>query len=371
MNRCCCRRGGRYTGTFYAYAADALAEAAQHSAAVLILSGGYGVLEVTAQIGWYERRLHPADWPTGLLGRLIADHARRREMRRIVAFMARESPYAHVLPATDWAHLGIEQVVLVTADSAGRGTQVSVPRDLGLGFASWYQGRLGSAPDTLRTESLVAGAPSDAAPAPVFGRADAAAAPLDVSGRADAEHALVHLADRTRAVPAQALNPREPMLQHPGLYSWWADEEVLDLLRRCLGEDIGPLIYAGQVGATARPLVVVRATTLQSRIIGEHLRGQTRGWAFALSLAATLREPLGLRFTAPRKIDTPGRHALSLWMRIHLAVATYPVPSPAHIAQMEENVLHVLDPPLNLRGRATTPVRARLSVLRRATGAAA
>jgi hypothetical protein len=193
----------------------------------------------------------------------------------------------------------------------------------------------------------------------------------DNAAKADVQQAVDHLTDRSHAVPPGALDPRDPALRYPGLYAWWADEEALHLLRDSLGGDIAPLIYAGQAGATTSRQAITRAATLKSRILGQHLRAQTRGSTFALTLAAALREPLGLAFAAPRKIDPPSRHTLALWMRTHLAVAVYPVPDPTHLVRLEEGVLDVLDPPLNLDGRGSTAVRSRLSALRRAAGVTA
>ena len=42
-----------------------------------------------------------------------------------------------------------------------------------------------------------------------------------------------------------------------------------------------------------------------------------------------------------------------------------PVPDPDRLAEAETAVLDLLDPPLNLRGRPPTPIRARLAELRR------
>ncbi len=354
----------RYTGTFYTHAFEALTEATRQHAPVLILSGGYGVLEATEPIGWYERRLRLGDWPPRLLGREIAHYAEQRGLHSLVAFAGGASAYAHVIRSTDWPSLGLPHVVLVTAESAG-GAQVSVPRDLSLGFSSWCRHQVDAAPLTLRAESLVSGNPSPRA-SPSAVKPTPAGTGHD--GTADTKKAVAHLADRAHAIPAHALDPREPALQHPGLYAWWADEEALHLLRHSLGQGIGPLIYAGQAGATTRRRAITRAATLKSRIVGQHLRAQTRGSTFALTLAAALREPLGLTFADPRKIDTPSRRVLAQWMRAHLGVATYPVPDPTHLARLEDDVLHALDPPLNLEGRAPTPVRTRLSALRRVAG---
>lgn len=48
---------------------------------------------------------------------------------------------------------------------------------------------------------------------------------------------------------------------------------------------------------------------------------------------------------------------LTAWMHVHLRVLTIPVDDPDSLDDLETEVLHALDPPLNLAKLATTPVR--------------
>jgi hypothetical protein len=175
-----------------------------------------------------------------------------------------------------------------------------------------------------------------------------------------------YLADAANAVRVPEVDRTSPRLTVPGLYSWWADDEARTILGTALDTDLPPLIYAGQAGATTSKQAITRSSTLRSRIVGQHLRANTRGSTFSLTLAACLHAPLGLTFTAPRQADAESQIRLATWMATHLSVATYPVPDPTHLAALEEDVLAILDPPLNLMGMAPTLVRSRLSTLRAA-----
>jgi hypothetical protein len=343
-----------------------LAVAVSSDAPIVILSGGYGVLQLTEPIGWYERRLQLVDWPSGLLGREIAAYAHHNERRSVVAFAASGSPYARVLRESPWGSLNLDRVLLVTVDAPGGGAQFAVPRDLGLGFSAWYRGIPSAAPDSLRVEDIyrrAAAGYSGTAPG-----LDAATDPPAAESETDVHRAVAYLRDRFNAVPAEAIDASDPVLNKPGLYAWWVDEAGLRVLRQALGEDIGSLIYAGQAGATTRRRAITSGSTLRSRVIGQHLGCQTRGSTFALTLASALSQALDIEFEAPQRIDAMSRHTLQRWMREHLSVAMFPVPDPTHLAHLESAVLGILDPPLNLDGRTITPVRARLSRLRRAPG---
>jgi len=64
-------------------------------------------------------------------------------------------------------------------------------------------------------------------------------------------------------------------------------------------------------------------------------------------------------------ITPASEQALSEWMREHLCVAVHPYDDRDTLAELEHAVLERLDPPLNLRHMQATPVRRRLSELRR------
>jgi hypothetical protein len=169
---------------------------------------------------------------------------------------------------------------------------------------------------------------------------------------------------RVLSDPLRALSPQELRagghhgLLVPGLYSWWADDQGAADLSRGLGLPVpGGLIYAGQAGATRWPSGQRSQGTLWGRITGMHLGGAAEFSTFRRTLAAILRPVLGL--------DTEDDPKLSAWISTHLGVNAVPVPDPDRLAEVETAVLDLLDPPLNLRGRPPTAIRARLAELRR------
>jgi hypothetical protein len=177
---------------------------------------------------------------------------------------------------------------------------------------------------------------------------------------------VARLADRTNAEPSRNF-PSDPVAAGvPGLYSWWADDAGLDLLSAAFGVRLPPLIYAGQAGATSTRSGTERTATLRSRIVSNHLNGNVGSSTFRKTLTAVLFEPLALRLERPGRLDPPSNQAVSQWMRAHLPIVIAPHPDRATLAAVEHGVLAVLDPPLNLMGMKPSPIRQRLSQLRRA-----
>jgi hypothetical protein len=136
------------------------------------------------------------------------------------------------------------------------------------------------------------------------------------------------------------------------------------VIGRALGVDVPELIYAGEAGATRWPSGSRSSATLTSRIDTNHLSGNVSSSTFRLTLAAILIEELGLEVAKPEQLSSRNDHTLSAWIRRHLNVAIAPYPDRDHLAEVEERVLDHLDPILNLKGRASTPARRRLTELR-------
>ena len=179
----------------------------------------------------------------------------------------------------------------------------------------------------------------------------AAAAPE----RGDPVAGLVRLlSEAARALSPKELIARGPDgLQVPGLYSWWVDGKGAADLSRGLGLPVAAgLIYAGQAGATRWPSGKQSASTLWTRITGMHLGGAAEFSTFRRTLAAILRPVLGMTGE-----DDP---QLSAWMKAHLRIIAVPAPDASRLGQAEAVVLDALDPPLNLQGRSSSPVRSRL-----------
>jgi hypothetical protein len=167
------------------------------------------------------------------------------------------------------------------------------------------------------------------------------------------------LADPTDAVsPGAFVTGGSEGLKMPGLYSWWVDEEGAADLSVGLGSPVrAGLIYAGLAGATRWPSGRRSTNTLWSRISGMHLGGRHEFSTFRRTLGAVLSHATG-----SSEIDEV---ALSEWMSKHLAVVTAPYPNADDLGRLEAQVLNALDPPLNIRGRPASPIRMRLTELRR------
>jgi hypothetical protein len=183
-------------------------------------------------------------------------------------------------------------------------------------------------------------------------------APQAAATRENPAHWAARLSEESRAVPPSQLEPMRQQLQQPGLYTWWVDAEGAQDLSRGLGDRIAEgLIYAGQAGATRWPSGRSSSNTLWSRLVGMHLGKKAEFSTFRKTLAAILRVPFG--WSGVNEV------ALTCWMHEHLRVLPLPHPDGDSLRDLEEKVLSILDPPLNLQGMTATDVRRRLSDLRR------
>lgn len=150
-------------------------------------------------------------------------------------------------------------------------------------------------------------------------------------------------------------------LRSPGLYSWWVDDEGAADLSRGLDQPVTPgLIYAGLAGATRSRSGRRSKNTLWGRIKSMHLGGRHEFSTFRLSLGSILAEARG-------EVDID-EGALTEWMHEHLRLVAVPVVDADTLGDVETAVLTELDPPLNLDKVKRTPLRVRLSALRKAHG---
>lgn len=178
------------------------------------------------------------------------------------------------------------------------------------------------------------------------------------------------LATRLRD-PSRALSVRDFPAGHlevgtAGLYAWWVDDAGAAALTTTFETPIAGLIYAGQAGASSSRAGVERSATLTSRIKGNHLGGNIGSSTFRKTLTASLALPLGLTLAGPGRLDRESNEVVSSWMRDHLSIVTVSCPDRSTLARLEDEVLAILDPPLNLQGMSATPVRRRLRELRKA-----
>jgi len=182
---------------------------------------------------------------------------------------------------------------------------------------------------------------------------------------ANAAALATFLTDVANACPASRFSQTLEGVDQPGLYSWWVDEEGAEVVARPFGATIGPLIYAGQAGATSTRSAKESTATLLSRIQGNHLRGNVGSSTFRQTLTAILRESLALQLAAPKKLTPASNKAVSDWMRAHMSVVTVACGDRSKLRTLEKQVLDLLEPPLNLEGMKVTEVRRQLSALRK------
>jgi hypothetical protein len=126
----------RYKGGFYSMAGESLQTAAA-GGRLVILSGGYGVLDGLEPIGWYNRVLRLSEWPRGLLEGVIADRARSTGLD-VVAFAASTADYAKLLRRVEWGLPSGRHAVLVTM--AGLKGSGNVSMALGESFRAFTSG---------------------------------------------------------------------------------------------------------------------------------------------------------------------------------------------------------------------------------------
>ncbi len=187
-----------------------------------------------------------------------------------------------------------------------------------------------------------------------------------ISTPAEIASALRDLDEAPDRISAAEWPGNLPNLDMAGLYSWWVDADGARHLAEGLGAPISRgRIYVGEAGATKWPSGKTGRATLASRIGRNHLRGSIRGSTFRLTLASVLVDSLGLSSTGPKHLSRESEAALSAWVVDHLEVAVHPFVERDALKHLEDEVLDALDPPLNLDGRPPSPVRARLSELRK------
>jgi hypothetical protein len=179
------------------------------------------------------------------------------------------------------------------------------------------------------------------------------------------DHLIASLTDVDQAQAPARFPLDAEVASLPGLYSWWGDNTARALIGEQLGSSIPPLIYAGQAGATRWPSGTRSKATLASRIRGNHINGNASSSTLRLTLSALLLHPLGLTVSKPGRLMSEDRKTVSRWIRGHLHVAIVPYDDRDRLKQVEEEILAILDPPLNLAGRPSTGSRVQLTGLRR------
>ncbi|TCO43610.1 hypothetical protein EV646_112187 [Kribbella antiqua] len=142
----------RYDGEFYRAAGAGLRQVAE-AGRLIILSGGYGLIDGAELIGTYDRVLSLADWPPGLLEDLLQQRARASNSD-VVAFAAATTAYATLLRRIRWDLPAGRRVFLVSV-SGLRGA-ANVSRRLGEACNSFLLGEHPRWPEGIRVEPLTA-----------------------------------------------------------------------------------------------------------------------------------------------------------------------------------------------------------------------
>jgi hypothetical protein len=149
--------------------------------------------------------------------------------------------------------------------------------------------------------------------------------------------------------------PREP-----GLYAWWTVPGSIPDVPRCPHPRVPDLdlFYVGISPSSAKS-----SQNLRKRVAGNHIKGNTGGSTFRLTLASLLFETMAWQ---PVMTDRPvlardDNTALTAWQHEHLRLTWAVHPEPWTI---EHEMIDHLRPPLNLAG-STHEFGATLSAARR------
>lgn len=185
----------------------------------------------------------------------------------------------------------------------------------------------------------------------------------DASRRAEINELVATLTDSSRAQSPVRFPVDAAEAATAGLYSWWADEEALGSLALVVGEELPPLIYVGQAGATRWPSGKPSAATLGSRIGSQHIRGNARSSTFRLTISALLVEAMGLDLEAGR-LASASTARISSWIAEHLRVSISSFPDRDRLGAVEASVVAVINPPLNLDHCASSSIRVQLRARR-------
>jgi hypothetical protein len=187
----------------------------------------------------------------------------------------------------------------------------------------------------------------------------AASAVSTKSAIVDPSFLIEELGTNAKAIaPADFIATNGAGLRTPGLYSWWCDQEGAATLSAGLGHTVQPgLLYAGLAGATRARSGRESTNTLWGRIRGMHLGGRHGLSTFRLSLGSILANA--------RNEVAIDEDRLTIWMHAHLRLVAVPVADADELNGLETVLLVALNPPLNLDKMPRSPLRERLTELRR------
>jgi hypothetical protein len=145
---------------------------------------------------------------------------------------------------------------------------------------------------------------------------------------------------------------RELVPREPGFYAWWARRGAIAGVPRRphrLDDDID-LFYVG-----ISPTRASSKQDIHKRVLGHHLGGNTGSSTFRFVLAALLLDVLELTPIAGSEktlLSSDDNRHLSRWQRDNLLVTWCVRPQPWEV---EEEVISLMQPPLNCAANASHP----------------
>lgn len=158
--------------------------------------------------------------------------------------------------------------------------------------------------------------------------------------------------------PVRVTVARQSLPDRPGLYAWWTETDSIPGVPKCPHPDV-PDLQLFYVGIAPRD--VASSATLSSRVVKNHLRGNTGASTFRFTLAALLMDSLGFtpQQTKTKSVLPASQNAgLSKWQEAHLRMTWGEYREPWLI---EDEVVARLQPPLNLAGNSSHPFHSTLT----------
>jgi hypothetical protein len=149
----------------------------------------------------------------------------------------------------------------------------------------------------------------------------------------------------------------------PGFYAWWAEESTIAGVPHhphAASPRLG-LLYVG-----ISPTRPASSGNIRSRVIGQHIRGNTSSSTFRFVLASLLLEELDLRPHATTKkvvLDKGDNLRLREWQFDHLQLTWCERP---RAWEIEGEVIALMQPPLNSAANQAHPFYAHVSSARAA-----
>ena len=147
----------------------------------------------------------------------------------------------------------------------------------------------------------------------------------------------------------------------PGFYAWWIRPDAFpEVPLTAAGEGGFSLLYVG-----IAPVRASSGQSIRSRVVGNHIGGNTGSSTFRLSLAALLFEAKGWQPLARKNktvLSAADNASLRSWQEEEMALTWIEAAEPWTI---EAAVVERLSPPLNLAGNSAHPFHEILSAARR------